>query len=109
MDSSERVSIPLLTQLIPGGIKPGTSFLVEYDPESQWLAVATTVAARFLQANGHVFYAAYVRYPEDVKHDLAALGADVPTAEKTGRLLVDDWYSATLTGGRLQSSSLADD
>ena len=35
-DPSGRVSIPMLTQLIPGGIKPATIFVMEFDPESQW-------------------------------------------------------------------------
>lgn len=79
-------------------------FMVEFDPESQWLPVATTIAARFLQANGRLGYAAEVRSPEDVKHDLEALGVDVATAYRDSRLLVDDWFSATLTGGRLEST-----
>lgn len=104
MSSPERFSIPLLVDLVPGGIKAGTIFEVEYDPSSQWFSVATTIAARYLQAGGRVGYAAS-RRPEDVKHDLASLGVDVPATQKDGRLLVDDWYSATLTGGRLESAS----
>ena len=75
--------------------------LVEYDPESQWISVATTIAARFFQSNRNVSYLAMARPPEDVKLSLSALGVDVAEAEKSGRLVVEDWYSATLTGGRL--------
>jgi len=45
---------------------------------------------------------AQARAPEDIKRDLAALGVDVNSAEKEGRLDVSDQYSATLTGGRLE-------
>ena len=104
MSSPERVNVPLLSQLIPGGIRPATIFLVEFDPESQWFSIATTIVARLLQANGHAGYVAQSRPLEQVKHDLELLGVDVSVAQKEGRLTIDDQYSATLMGGRLESS-----
>lgn len=101
MSSSERVRLPLLGPLIPDGIRPGAIFVVEFDPDSQWLAVATTIAARCLQGNQYVSIVTFTRSPEEVKRDLSELGLDVPSLEKLGRLEVDDWYTATLTGGRL--------
>lgn len=102
LNSSERIRVPLLDKLIPGGITPPTIFVVEYDPKSQWLAVASTIAARSLLGNGHVGYVAFTRPPEDVKRDLSKMGVDVALAQESGRLIVDDWYSATLAGGRLE-------
>ena len=61
MASPENVNVPLLDPLIPDGIKPGTMLLVEFDPESQWLAVASTVAARFSETNHHIGYLAMSR------------------------------------------------
>ena len=104
MSTSERVNIPLVSELIPQGIKPNTILIVEYDPDSQWFALATTIAARFLLANGRVGYVAFTRSPDDVRRDLSSLGVDVSSVQKEGRLTVDDWYSASLTGGRLESS-----
>ncbi len=103
LSSEDRVSIPLLAQLIPRGVKPGTVFTVEFDPDSQWLAVATTIAAKYLQAGGRVGYVTGTRPPEAVRENLANLGVDVPAANKEGRLLIDDWYTATLTGGRIET------
>jgi KaiC/GvpD/RAD55 family RecA-like ATPase len=88
--------------MVPGGIKPGTMLVVEYDPESQWLSVATTIAARFLESKSHVGYLAMSRPPEAVKLSLSALGVNVTDPEKAGLLAVEDWYSATLTGGRVE-------
>ena len=102
MTSASPVSIPILTALVPDGIKPGTIFLVEFDPESQWLAVAATIAAGYLRAGGRVGYMAQLRSPETVRENLVALGVDVSAATREGRFTVDDWYSATLTGGRLE-------
>jgi len=101
LSSDTLVSIPLLTQLIPDRVKPGTIFLVEFDPESQWLAVAVTITAGYLRAGGRVSYTAQLRSPETLRENLFALGVDISAATSEGRFALDDYYSATLTGGRL--------
>ncbi len=103
MNSPEFVDVPLLGKLVPGGVRPGRVLLVEYDPESQWLAVATTITARLLESGGRIDYAAMCRPPEEVKRNLEALGIDVASAIKEKRLVVDDWHSATLSEGRIAS------
>ena len=101
LPSGNPVSIPILTGLIPDGVKPETVFLVEFDPESQWLAVATTMTAGYLREGGRVSYLAQVRSQEAVRENLFALGVDISAASREGRFTLDDYYSATLTGGRL--------
>jgi len=103
LSSDSRFAIPLLDQLVPDGLEPGTVFTAEFDPDSQWLAIATTIAARYLQAGGRVSYGSVTRPPEAVKRNLAKFGVDVPAVVKEQRLCVDDWYTATLTGGRIAS------
>ena len=97
MDTAERVSIPLFADLIPDGISPGTGLLVEYDPHSQWFALATTVIARWLQAGKRGYCVAMVRPREVLVKDLGRFGIDVAAKEEAGELRVDDWYSASLT------------
>ncbi len=46
-------------------------------------------------------YFATLRSPETVRENLRALGVDVSAVTGEGRFILDDWYSATLTGGRL--------
>lgn len=104
MTASDGIRVPLLDKLVPSGFRPGTMFLVEYDPDSQWFAVATTIAARFFEANHYVGYLAMARSVEDVRRELFALGLDLASAEKSGRLMIEDWYSASLAGGRLEPS-----
>lgn len=101
LSTDSRFTIPLLDKLIPDGIEAGTVFNVEFDPDSQWLAVATTIGARYLQTGGRVGYVSAMRPPEAVKKDLAKLDIDVSAAIAERRLNVDDWYTATLTGGRI--------
>jgi len=100
-----KVSIPLLAKLIPGGVKPGAMLLVEVDPESQWFSVAATIAVRLYQQNQHVCYLAMARSAEDVKRSISDLGVSIPAAEKSGRLVVEDWYTASLSGGHLEPST----
>ena len=100
MSFDSRFTIPLLDKLVPDGIEAGT---VEYDPDSQWLAVATTIGAKYLQTGGRAGFVSVMRPPEAVKKSLTKLGIDVPAAIAERRLTVDDWYTATLTGGRITS------
>ncbi len=96
MFSQERSNIPFLARLIPDGIKPPRVFLVEYDPESQWLAVAVTAAALYVQAGSRVSYSVMLRPRDAAIADLERLGVDVSACEEAGLLRVDDWYQATL-------------
>ena len=100
--SSCRVKLPILDQLIPEGIKPDTMFLVEFDPESQWFAVALTIAARVLKNGGNFAFQAMARPPEDIENDLSSLGVDVENSFERGQLQINDFYTATLTGGRVE-------
>ena len=102
LPSENPVSVPLLSELVPDGVKPGKLILVEFDPESEWLAVASTITSRYLRAGGHANYATSVRSPEAVKENLATLGVDVSAVIGEGRFVLVDWYSATLTGGRIE-------
>ena len=108
MSSPERFTIRLLAPLIPNGIEPGTMFAVEYDPASQWFAVAATVVVQYLQDVGRVTFQAFVRPRDALKRDLVKLGVDVPKAIKDGQLIMDDWYSAAQAGGRVNSGSTKD-
>ena len=101
MSTDNRFTIPLLDKLIPDGIEAGTVFNVEFDPDSQWLAIATTIAATYLQSGGRVAYVSVTRPPEAVRRNLTKLGVDVTAAIKEQHLTVDDWYTATLTGERI--------
>ncbi len=96
----ELFKLPLLEQLIPDGIKAGSILLVEYDSESQWLSVATTITARYVENGSNACHCACARPRADVRSDLSRLGLDVDKSEDDGLLRVDDWYSASLSADR---------
>ena len=103
MIAEESTEIQLLANLVPDGVKPGTMLLVEFDPDSEWLSVATTITSQFFRKNRHVGYLAMVRPVEDVERWLTALGVDFAPAVQSGHFVIEDWYSATLSGGQLGS------
>ncbi len=100
--SRDWVNVPILSKLIPQGIRPATNFLVEFDPESQWFAVAATMASKVLKNGGNVAVNAVARPPEDVENGLSSWGIDVEAALKDGRLSINDWYTASLSGGHIE-------
>jgi KaiC/GvpD/RAD55 family RecA-like ATPase len=93
----EFFKLPFLEQLIPDGIKAGSILLVEYDPESQWPSLATTLTARYVMSGFNACYCVCVRSREDARSDLSRLGLNVDKSEQDGLLRVDDWYSASLS------------
>jgi KaiC/GvpD/RAD55 family RecA-like ATPase len=105
LTSGDRVSIPVVDQLIPGGVKPGAVVLVEFDPASQWFSLATTILAGFLKVKNHASYVCQIHSPTGVKENLSRLGVDVEQAIMSDLLDLDDFHSATLTGGRLENAS----
>ena len=96
LEESENIEIPLIAHLIPNGIKRGSNIIVEYDPQSQWIAIATTIVAKWVQSKRQGIYVASMRPREDVLNDLVKLGIDVTASEGANLLRVDDYYSASL-------------
>ena len=90
---------------MPDGIQPGTILGVEFDPESHWFALAVTIAAEYVKKGFQVGYDSQARPREVVIKNFESLGVNVIECMKSGLLWVDDWYSATLGGGRVESSN----
>ena len=96
LSSPERFTIPLLSKLIPTGLKFSTMLGVEFDPESQWAAVAATITAQRISDGSVVEYLAMARPREEVREHLTSIGVDVKTSEEAELLFVDDWYTSSL-------------
>jgi KaiC/GvpD/RAD55 family RecA-like ATPase len=75
--------------------------LVEFDPDSQWFSIATTLAANTFRDDRFVGYLAMARPVDDVKQSFSDIGIGVNQPRSPERLVVEDWYSATRSGGRL--------
>ena len=94
--SAKTSGVPILGSLIPDGLSPGTSLLVEFDPEGQWFAVSRTMAALRVKDALRVVYGATDRSRKEVIASLTKLGVNVDAAERAGLLGIDDHYSSTM-------------
>jgi KaiC/GvpD/RAD55 family RecA-like ATPase len=88
--------IALIEDLLSGPVPPGSNFLVEFDPSSQWYNAVLTIAAGWLNTRGKVTYILSSRAPDDIRAQLTRLGIDVPGAEASDTLRIWDAYSKTL-------------
>jgi hypothetical protein len=63
-----------------------------------------TIIGIFLKSKNHASYVCQVHSPSSVKENLSAIGVEVEQAIESDLLDLDDFYSATLTGGRLENA-----
>lgn len=88
--------IPLIEDLTRAAIPPGTNFLVEFDPASQWYNASLTIAAGWLKTGGSVSYIAESQSPNDVRSQLRQLGLETEELERDDRLWITDFYTVSL-------------
>ncbi len=99
--------IPLIEDLTRGPVPPGSYLLVEYDPESVWFAASLTMAVGWLKAGGTVLYSVMTQPPDKFRFKLNRLGVNAEELEKAGKLVLHDFYTATL--GQKSKEKLAAD
>ena len=88
--------IPLIEDLTRKPVPGGSRLLVEYDPASQWYNASLTIAAGWLQTGGRVAYNVASQPAGNVRIQLERLGLRAEELEEKAKLLIYDWYSATL-------------
>lgn len=69
---------------------------MEYDPASQWYEATITITAGWLTAGGRVDYDDFAHPPDQLRAQLKRLGLDVESLEREEKLIITDWYTATL-------------
>jgi KaiC/GvpD/RAD55 family RecA-like ATPase len=88
--------ISLIEDLTTGPIPAGSNLLVEYDPASQWYNASLTIAAAWLKDGGTLSYRVAVQPPDNIRLQLNKLGLNAEELEGNSRLVLWDWYMATL-------------
>ncbi len=88
--------IPLIEDLTTGPIPPGSNLVVEFTGASQWYNTSLTIAAGWLKQAGQLQYQALDQSPDAVRSQLNRLGLSVEELEKYEKLIIIDWYTATL-------------
>ena len=88
--------MPIIEDLTKGPIPPGSNILVEFDPASQWINAAITIAAGWGKSGGSISYIADSQPPDDIRSQLRRLGLNVEELEANDRLWITDLYSASI-------------
>jgi KaiC/GvpD/RAD55 family RecA-like ATPase len=86
----------LVEDLLEEPLPAGSNLLVEYDPASRWYAASITIAAEWLRSGGRVNYRVAAQPPDNIRSQLRRLGLNPEELESDGRLIIWDWYTATL-------------
>ena len=94
----ERVlTLAILEDLVPNGIRFGASYLVEFGPDSPWYETSLTIAASALRDSAHVEYHTYVHPPQEVREGLMRHGLNPRDLEQNDHLRILDTYDV-MTG-----------
>jgi len=87
------LSLPLVEELVPGGLDYGTLLLAEFEPHSLWYDAVFTIAVQALRKGIRVDFHAFHRSPSHVREVLTKFGLDVPRLQDEDALRIIDSYT----------------
>lgn len=93
---TERIPVPIFSDMAPDGFFYGGYYVVEFDPDSLWYETSLTIAASALKQGIKVEYHVFQHFPNEAVEALSRLGVDATRFEKEGRLTVIDSYTQTM-------------
>lgn len=88
-------NLPILSELIPGGLTYGCNYAIEFEPHSLWPETSLAIAAYALKQNIRIDFHTFTRTPVEIRRRLANFGLDVVRAEHESMLRIIDSYTAT--------------
>ena len=90
-----RIQVPVVGELVPGGLEYGRFYLVEFEPQSLWYETSLTIAAHALKTGVKTEYHVLLHPPIAVRESLQKLGIDARKMEAQDMLRILDTYSVT--------------
>ncbi len=103
---SSTLSLPILNDLVPGGLRYGTNLVMEFTSDSIWYETSLTLAAHALRGSINTEYHTFQHLPGEVKEAFAGLGLDIKKLEQQGLLTIIDSYTVQTGIGVPETKSL---
>ncbi len=91
------LALPILKGMVPGGLRYGSHYVVEYDSDSPWYETSLTITGEALKQGVRTEYHVFAHPPDDVRENLARLGLNVSRLEQEDTLRILDTYDV-MTG-----------
>lgn len=89
----EALKLPLLGDILPGGLRYGANYLVEFEPQSLWYEASLTLCAQALKMGLRADYHVFTHIPGEIRGQLSRLGLDVDRLESDDTFRIIDSYS----------------
>jgi len=100
----ESVRLPLLNESLPGGLRHGANYLVEFDPHSLWYETSLTLCAQALRLGIRTDYHTFTHPPADIRRQLGTMGVPVKDLEDRDEFRI--WDSFAVQTGALKAESI---
>ncbi|MDA4126470.1 MAG: tetratricopeptide repeat protein [Thaumarchaeota archaeon] len=98
----ETIRLPLIEELLPGGLRFGANYLVEFEPQSIWYETSLTLCAQALRQGLRTDYHSFTHPPGDIRRQLGEMGLDIQKLEADETFRIMDSYSVQTGMGAAQ-------